>query len=167
MIHESCKQNTKDWVPLVDRSLITGIGNHSRWIWLIDPLFRANRSWQTVCHIRYVNNHISLTKTYLGWSQNVLWFGSFPRLFIIIVLPRFIQKTVLEIWTSKIFKSWLTIFKNPDFKFVMQFQTKRKWFWVRVELFDSPATWYNWAAKNNRISSNPNPELPPESILEL
>ena len=120
----------------------------------------------SLCHIRYVNNHISLTKTYLGWSQNVLWFGSFPRLFIIIVLPRFIQKTVLKIWISLIFKSWLTIFKNPDFKFVMQFQTKRKWFWVQVELFDSPATWYNWAAKNNRISSNPNPKPPPESILE-
>ena len=149
MIHESCKLDTKDWVRLMD------------------PWFKINSSWQTVYHIRYMNNHIPLTLTYLGWSQNVLWFGSFPRLFIIIVLPRLIQKTDLEIWISKFSKSWLTIFKNPDFQFLIQFQTKRKWFWVRVELFDSPATWYNWAAKNNHISSNPNPDSSPESILEL
>ena len=93
LIHVSCKLNTKGWVRLMD------------------PWFKINSSWQTVYHIRYMNNHIPLTLTYLGWSQNVLWFGSFPRLFIIIVLPRFIQKNVLEIWISKIKKSWLTISK--------------------------------------------------------
>ena len=86
------------------------------------------------------------------------------RSFVVRLISSFLYHTSRQRkWNSQILKILTRRFRKSWFPF---FWRNLSWNDDRFQC-DVRSTWYNWAAKNNRISSNPNFELNPESILEL